>query len=460
MFGKFKRVIAVISVAALMLSFSACGNKKEANSGNVTEVKVWSESRGSKAVMLDLVNEWNSTVGKEKGIKIVYEVLTGNAGQQVEVALQSGTAADIIGSSDMKKRVALGYLQPIDELEGGKEFLESFSSRRSLANCMVGDHYYTVPASSIVGGLLYNKDLFKEAGLVDKNGEPTPPETYEELREYAKKLTNPSKKQYGIIFPGKATGVWYSYEIKWPMMSSVGHDGFNPETNQYDFTGLKPIMETLMDIKNDGSCYPGTESIDADPARARFAEGTVGMKFGISWDVGVLTDQFPAKCDWGVAPLPVLDKDNCYKQKMEVYNGFSIVKIPEGKDADKIFEAYKFIASDEVRVALFEEGVALPWDASIIEKADTKNIPSQWKEFADLISISTAPPLAITTDTTGETSLDALFVSEVWNGSKDNISKILNEWTKVSNNGIKLYRERNPEYDPSAVDNSSFNPAR
>lgn len=32
------------------------------------------------------------------------------------------------------------------------------------------------------------------------------------------------------------------------------------------------------------------------------------MKMAISWDVGVLNDQFPAKCDWGVCDLPVMDE--------------------------------------------------------------------------------------------------------------------------------------------------------
>ncbi|UKI36994.1 MAG: hypothetical protein L6V93_01850 [Clostridiales bacterium] len=31
------------------------------------------------------------------------------------------------------------------------------------------------------------------------------------------------------------------------------------------------------------------------------------MYMGLSWDVGVLTSQFVAKCDWGVAPCPVVE---------------------------------------------------------------------------------------------------------------------------------------------------------
>ncbi|UKI35906.1 MAG: hypothetical protein L6V93_17925 [Clostridiales bacterium] len=62
-------------------------------------------------------------------------------------------------------------------------------------------------------------------------------------------------------------------------------------------------MEAIMQIKSDGSYYPGAEGIDNDPARARFAEGNIGMKIGYSWDVGVLNDQFPCKNATGVLHL-------------------------------------------------------------------------------------------------------------------------------------------------------------
>jgi len=92
---------------------------------------------------------------------------------------------------------------------------------------------------------------------------------------------------------------------------SSGSEGFDPKTGKFDYSVLKPVLETVMGIKEDGSFYPGAEGLDNDPARARFAEGNIGMKFAWSWDVGVFNDQFAAKCDWGVAPIPVEDKNIC-----------------------------------------------------------------------------------------------------------------------------------------------------
>ena len=62
---------------------------------------------------------------------------------------------------------------------------------------------YKLPFNVITYGLVYNKDMFKKYGIVDENGEPTPPETYDEMREYAKRMTNPEEDDYGIILPEK-----------------------------------------------------------------------------------------------------------------------------------------------------------------------------------------------------------------------------------------------------------------
>lgn len=453
-----KQITALVCAAAAAISFSACGKKQDnANDGGVTDVKVWTQEAGSKAFMTNLVNEWNSKEGKEKGIRIVYEVLTGNAEQQIDVALQSKTAADIITASNLEKRVGMDYLQAIDELDGGQEYIDTFKGEGD--RWKIDGHYYTVPSASIVGGLLYNKDMFKKAGIVDENGEPTPPKTYAELREYAARLTNAEQKEYGIIYPGKSLGTWYPFEMEWSLMGSTGTDGFDPKTNQYDYSGLEPIMQTIIDIKNDGSCYPGTEAIDADPARAKFAEGNIGMKYGISWDVAVLTDQFPAKCDWGVAPMPVENEAQRYKQKMEIWNGYSIVKGDGSKDMNKIFEVYKWLCGEEVSKKRYEAGLSLPWDSEIIENADDKNAPEQWRQFAELMKISTTAPLAVKIDTTGATSIQETFMSEVWNGTADNIHKVVSDWTKDCNDGIKVYKDNNPDYDYSTVDNSGFDPS-
>ena len=58
---------------------------------------------------------------------------------------------------------------------------------------------------------------------------------------------------------------------------------------------------------DNNSTFPGTASMKIDPIRTQFAEGNIGFHGNASQEVGVLTKQFPAKMEWGVAELPTLD---------------------------------------------------------------------------------------------------------------------------------------------------------
>ena len=73
-------------------------------------------------------------------------------------------------------------------------------------------------------------------------------------------------------------------------------------------------MQTIIGIKEDGSYMPGVESLTNDAARAKFGAGGIGMKVAGSFDYGVLTEQFPAQIEWGVAPYPVADENDTYLQ--------------------------------------------------------------------------------------------------------------------------------------------------
>ena len=52
----------------------------------------------------------------------------------------------------------------------------------------------------------------------------------------------------------------------------------------------------LLKMKDSGTLFPGSDSMENDAARAQFAAGRIGMKMAASWDVYVLNEQFPAEC--------------------------------------------------------------------------------------------------------------------------------------------------------------------
>lgn len=443
---KFKALTGIVAVMFCLGCLSGCINKS-VTSSEVTEIVMWSSNSHSKKVFTEEVGKFNNTIGKENNVKLTYIVKENDLGKQMEIALQTGEAPDFI-SGKLSTLADNGDIIALEDIEGGQKYVDQYRDQLVEDIHTYKGKTYRISCSVITFGLLYNKDMFKKAGIVDENGEAKPPETIAEMREYAKKLTNKEKKEYGIIFPVK-WDAWVSNELEFTAMPSTGSIGYDPTNGTFDFNALKPMLRLALDMKVDGSVYPGAEGTDNDPARARFAEGNIGMKFGVSWDVGVLNDQFPAKCDWGVAPIPVEDPNNKYLQ-VENYSLAPLIskKAVEEKGADKIMLVYDWFVGNELQSVLYKEGMAIPNSAEIIKNVELNNAPKGWKEFAELHNISTFSPARIATDTSAYDSIEADFINKVWSGEED-LDAFIERRNAISAKGIELYKKNNPEYDPS-----------
>jgi len=399
------KIITLLIVSVLLIvSFSSCikVEEKESTSTSSTEgksettkavkmetFKVWTGSGHTKELITKMVQEYNETIGKEKGIQIEYTVYGSDYQNVLEISLASGQAAEIVAIPGGKfvATVKKNVLMPIAELPGGKEFLKKYEGYLKPNIHTVNGIAYSVPFNVNTQGMVYNKDLFKKAGIVDAKGEAKPPVTWDEVVEYAKKLTNTQEKTYGIILPFK----WVDYvewEILHPFIASIGHSYFDHKTGRFDFEAFKPAAEWLMKIKADKSYFPGPEALDNDTARAQFSEGRIGMKLAASWDVGVYNDQFPAKIDWGVAPIPVLDLNNRYKQYMSGPGFFEITNSAKDKNLEKVMEIYKWFNSDEFLAVMYEESKFIPYKSEIISMAKKQPDKKGWKEFSSMTEIS------------------------------------------------------------------------
>lgn len=453
-----KKLIGIVLIAALIVPvFSGCGGKSTGSPDSVTEIRIWTGESHSKNIYNRLVDQYNKTTGAEKGIKITYEVKEGNLSESIELALQSDQAPEMFTGGKLDSHATNGYIAALEDLPGGQELADKFSAyTRDYYNTFKGKTY-SIPCFATTRGLIYNKDMFKEAGIVDENGEPTPPKTYAELREYAKRLTNHDKKEYGIILPLKYSG-WFDSDIADPSSTCSGYSmGYNPLTGLYDYNGYRPVMKAILGIKEDRSYMPGAEGLDNDPARARFAEGNIGMKFAYSFDVGVLNNQFPAKCDWGVSPLPVDDNDKSYKQGYEL-KGFCYInsKAVKNIDADKIMDVYKWLHSDEVIIELYKQAAYIPYDWNLVKDVTIENPQKGWVDFCKMTDVSILNPVKIRMDITGKPSIKDDFLNRVWAGTMT-IDELIEKHNDIANEGIEKYAELHPEYEGEKYINKDWN---
>lgn len=386
-----KKRLALVVVAVIYIAcFAGCSEKnktiqKSGEDANDTVVTVWISDGAGQPTWEELADNWNSTIGDEKDIYIDW--VTIKDAQQYDVAQQSGQLPEIVGLSTarIKKFQALGDIIAIEDLPGGKEFLEEYDMPGVEGNNVFDGKQYTVQRKATTAGLVYNKDLFKKAGIVDKNGEAKAPETISELKEAAKKITALGGGVYGFAFPLKF-GTYYTVEMQTGNSFNIDNPSIKVDLDNLtvSYQGYKDMFSWLLDLKKDGSLFPGAETLDNDTARAYFSAGIIGMIPAVSWDVEVYTEQFPAECDWDVCAFPVLDGFEFTQNTASIAGGMSISKnaLKDEKTAKATMEAYKFIYSIETRKALYEEGIEISCKRDVLEVADEKKIDPRLMKFA------------------------------------------------------------------------------
>lgn len=417
-----KRLLTMLLAMCLVVTcLAGCGNGGSTDENGVETVHVWSSSGGSKVVWEKLVENYNSTRGKEKGIKIELTTYGSDYATIVDVARQNGQLPEILdsgyGQTKFLEYIKTDDIIPIANMKGGTEFLEAQNCETIEGKNMIDGKVYDVFVRTTVSGLLYNKDLFKKAGIVDENGEAKPPKTIAEAREYAKKITDKKAGIYGYAFPMKFD---WGYLLSSPFAASTGgNTKYDYENITRDYSGWKKPLEWLLAMKKDGSLFPGSESLDNDTARAYFAEGNIGMMAGMSWDVGVLTSQFVASCDWGVAPFPLIDENVKYPAWRTISSGFNLTKTALNGNQEKIMDVFEYLHSKEACLALYENNMELPYNVDYIKDADNSKIIPQFTQFANLVDdtyeIKVTPSIKMEGDSqavvfskvfTGEISID------------------------------------------------------
>lgn len=439
---KIKKLSAVLAGVMVASTLAGCGSTKE--NSDLKTVRIWTGNSHSKTVVSRLVDEFNKERGKELGVNVVYEVKSGDSAQSIDLAYETGDEPEFCQGGNMKQLAETGKIVAIEDMPGGKEFLAEYDPQQ-LVNFQVDGKTYAAPHTLSVVGLIYNKDMFKAAGLVDENGEPTPPKTYEEMREYAKKLTNKEKQEFGAIIPLKPSWI-YGVAVQNLAKSSSNTGTYDWIAGKYDYSSHIPVMEMWKGIQDDGSMFPGILNMDDDAARAQFAQGKIGMRVGASYDCAVLTEQFPAVCDWGVAPFPTLKEGERYATSATANSVLYInKKAVDLLGEETAMEIYKWFHGDEMMSQLYAEGMDIPAKASVVDNTKVTTDMKGWKEFAVLSKYGyndcwNRPGVL----ESGKKTSQEYFLNDFWTG-KMTAQEVVNELNEGAVVGMANWFEKNPD---------------
>lgn len=297
---------------------------KETASGEKITLQFWNVFTGSDGdILREIVDNYNKT--NTDNIEIQMDIMPNDQLQQkLPAAIATGTAPDFVlfGVENIAPYVSNDSLEDISDFWDVTGVDKSNILENVLELSHVDGKLYGTPMQYNVSYLYWNKTLFAEAGLDPEKA----PASLEELAEYAVKLTNPDKNQFGLALPTNATYMQFLW--------ANGGDADDPSTNTnlLDSEENVKTLEWLQDLTVNKKVSPN--NITGAEADTMLQAGQIAMYMSGPWQINGLRAQ---GIDFGIAP--------CAAGSAGAFSpagGCSYV-IPKGTEESHRLAAYKFM---------------------------------------------------------------------------------------------------------------------
>lgn len=166
----------------------------------------------------------------------------------------------------------------------------------------VNGKLYGLPWAASDRALIYNKDIFKKAGIQD------PPKTWDELKADAQKIAKlPGMYGFGMQGGEIETDVYYYYFLWGAGGNILTPDGKSGLSSPAALKALQYIQGLI----NDKLTEPNVTSNNREDLRTLFTQGRLGMFIYIPPIIGYLKDHAP-NIDYGIAAIPYDTTPNTY----------------------------------------------------------------------------------------------------------------------------------------------------
>lgn len=367
-----KRISVILAAAAVlgMLISAPLFASGQQDSGEmkkeVTEIVYWQYFYETKK---DTVDTLISMFEEENpDIKVIHQTFPYEQyNTKVASSVPSGEGPNVINLyyGWLPTYIDSGYLQALPDSTFSNEVIEDeFFSLVSAAK--FDGSYYALPTAVRSLALFWNKDLFEKAGLDPED----PPETVDELVEYAKKLTETDKNgnylQTGLTMELRAQMHHWLREV---LIRQYGGAPYNADGTQVMYnnqTGYD-AFEFFVDLNRKENI--GMPNFMTDDVTA-FKSGMMGMTIDGSFRLGTL-DPIES-LNYGVTELPAMNGER-YNFASFWANG--ITSFTSGKELEASVKFLDFLTSDTAMSMWLENVGELPAKQALAMTDEFKNDP-------------------------------------------------------------------------------------
>lgn len=363
--GKFMKNLGKLAtflmVSVFTLNLVSCDKRGNKNVGKTTiRFSTWDNAE-TLQFQEEMVEKYNNSQDK---VHVEIEGYGSNYDTKITAGIGSKDAPDVMYMWNYPKYGdALENLDPYISKQGD-DYKNDFYEALWIYN-QVGGKTLGIPVGYTTHVVYYNKSLFKEAGLSFPEGEWS----FDELREAAKKISDPSKKIYGLGLPIKPDP--YDFE----MFAWSNGGAFADNEGKYDpIIASKETTEPFQlfqDMIKEGSAISG-DSMGEDA----FKMGTVAMFINGAWSLQSLKD---SDIDYGVALLPNFSD----KKSVSIVSSSGIAMSKDSKNKEAAWDFIKFWTNAEMNIARLNYELPVLKSVAESEKLTTDPIHGKFYEMLE-----------------------------------------------------------------------------
>ncbi len=338
---------------AVPLSLLGCGASTDA--AKPTIIHFWVREN-DKAFTIPLVQAYNEThTTKVKLTVITAESFVTKFG----TAIAADTPPDVM-ATDLIYLPAFNAAHQMMDITDRAHGLPFFAtlSRSHIRLATTDGRIYGVPYSADGSVLLYNKTLFRQAGLNPN----TPPTTWAALEADSQRVTALGNGIKGFYFSGRCAGC--NAFTMLPLIWASGGDVLSQDstTATMDSPAVRNVLEFYHRLWVEGQ-MPQAAKTDSGDHGANFIDafttGKIGMIGGGAFSAALLKAQYP-KIDFGVAYLPGINGG------VASFAGGDTIGIPRGSlHPNEAFDFISWCLNAQTQVELLARKSEIPVRADL-----------------------------------------------------------------------------------------------
>lgn len=328
-----KRLVSMMLAAAMTAGLLAgCGSGAKSDSGSAAGGNTTAAAEGGQAAeggraaedekieltffypigvggaLATLIENLATEFTKENPNIVLNPVFAGNSTETMTKtvsALQGGTPPDfaILPNPELYSLLDMDAVITLDDFiakDGGQEYIDDFIPA-FMKNSYYDGKTYSIPFQRSTIIMYYNKDQFKEAGLDPEK----PPTNWDELREYAKKLTvtdaSGNVSRWGVMIPMDDPFMFYGFcrqNSNDPQSQIMAEDG---KSVYFDTPENAEALQYLVDLAQVDKVMP-EGSIKWGDGPSNFMAGATSITFTSSGSLTNILDN--TDFEVGTAFLP------------------------------------------------------------------------------------------------------------------------------------------------------------